>query len=88
MSVERPLLTVEELHQWIGKDRISERSLYEAVRRGDFEHVRIGKRLYVLHAPPLRSWGLDPEISETSPTGTPDPQSLPDRVLTDRACTS
>lgn len=46
-----PFWTVTELHAFIGRDRISERSLYEAIRRGDLASLRLGRRLLIPSAP-------------------------------------
>jgi excisionase family DNA binding protein len=50
-------LTIRQLHQALGHGQISRGALYEAIKRGDIPHLRLGGRILV-----PRAW-LDRQLS-------------------------
>jgi excisionase family DNA binding protein len=42
---EPAFLTADEGHKIVGKDKISRRSFYNALNRGQIPHVRVGRRI-------------------------------------------
>jgi hypothetical protein len=45
---QRPaMITIDELHERIGRRVITRQALYLAAERGDFETVRLGRRILV-----------------------------------------
>lgn len=41
------VLTVDEAHGVIGKDKISRASLYNAIGRNELPHIRLGRRILI-----------------------------------------
>jgi excisionase family DNA binding protein len=40
-------VSIREVHRLLGQDQISRGALYEAVKRGDIPHLRLGNRILV-----------------------------------------
>ena len=40
-------LTVDEAHALIGRNKISRGALYQALKRGEVPHLRLGKRILI-----------------------------------------
>jgi excisionase family DNA binding protein len=46
-TIQPAMLTAEEGHALVGKDKISRGSFYSALRRNDIPNIRIGKRVLI-----------------------------------------
>lgn len=56
--VERPLLTVDELVEFVPS--LGRSAAYEAIRRGEIPSIRYGRKVFVVTARLRQQWGLDP----------------------------
>ncbi|MBB5329994.1 helix-turn-helix domain-containing protein [Tunturiibacter gelidoferens] len=50
-QTEAETVTIRELHEKLGVQAISRGAIYEAIKRGEIPHVRLGGRILI-----LRSW--------------------------------
>ena len=41
------VLTVEEAHQLVGKDKIGRNSFYNALKNNEIPHLRLGRRIVI-----------------------------------------
>ena len=46
-KVQAATVSIREVHRLLGQDQISRGALYEAVKRGDIPHIRVGNRILV-----------------------------------------
>jgi hypothetical protein len=57
-ALSRPGITPDELHQ-LGVLPLCRSSIYEAVKRGEIEHLKFGKKIVIPTAPLRRKLGIE-----------------------------
>jgi len=70
-KAEAAVLTADEAHEFLGRDKISRASLYAALQRREIPNVRLGRRILVPRAA-LEQWLQN--AAAHKPVGGDDPQ--------------
>lgn len=46
-KVQAETVSIREVHRLLGQDQISRGALYQAIKRGEIPHIRVGNRILV-----------------------------------------